>query len=61
VEVYLAALREVGQEIDTELIELAGRKIGPCIACSICRQGLSRMYVTAAPRTTESRECRNHE
>ena len=38
--VCLAAAREVGDKIDTELIELADKKIGPCIACDICRQGL---------------------
>ena len=40
-EVCLAASREVDETIDTELIELADRKIGPCIACNICKQGLA--------------------
>jgi multimeric flavodoxin WrbA len=38
--VCLAAARDVDDMIDTELIELADKKIGPCIACDICRQGL---------------------
>ena len=38
--VSLAAARDVDERIDTERIELAGRKVGPCIACDICRQGL---------------------
>jgi len=36
----LAAAREVDEKIDTKLIELAGKKIGPCIACNICKQDL---------------------
>ncbi|MCK4602767.1 MAG: flavodoxin family protein, partial [Phycisphaerae bacterium] len=36
-----AAAREVDETIDTELIELADRKIGPCIACNICKQYLA--------------------
>jgi len=39
-EICLAAAREVDEKIDTKLIELAGKKIGPCIACSICKQDL---------------------
>lgn len=39
-EVCLAAARGVDEKIDTQLIELAGQKIGPCIACNICKQGL---------------------
>jgi len=39
-EVCLAAAREVDERIDTERIELAGKKIGPCIACDSCRHGL---------------------
>ncbi|MEA2064627.1 MAG: flavodoxin family protein [Gemmatimonadota bacterium] len=36
-EVCLAAAS--GDGIETELIELAGKEIGPCIACNICKQG----------------------
>ena len=39
-EVCLAAAREVDEKIDTELVELAGMTIGPCIACNICKEGL---------------------
>ena len=39
-EVCLAVAREVDEKIDTALIELADKKIGHCIACSICKQGL---------------------
>jgi len=39
-ETCLAAAREVNDEIETELIELAGKNVGPCIACNICKQGL---------------------
>jgi len=39
-EVCLAAAREVDEKIDTELIDLADMKIGPCIACNICKQDL---------------------
>ena len=39
-QVCLAAAREVDETIDTELIELADRKIGPCIVCNICKQDL---------------------
>jgi len=39
-EVCLAAARDVDETIETKLIELADKKIGPCIACNICKQGL---------------------
>ncbi|MCK4602436.1 MAG: flavodoxin family protein [Phycisphaerae bacterium] len=39
-EVCLAAAREVDERIDTELIELADKRIAPCIACNICKEGL---------------------
>ena len=39
-EVCLAAAREVDERIATELIELADKRIGPCIACNICKQDL---------------------
>jgi len=39
-EVCLAAAREVDERIDTELVELAGKTIAPCIACNICSEGL---------------------
>jgi len=39
--VCLAATREVDEAIDTELVELAGKKIGPCIACNICKEELT--------------------
>jgi len=39
-EICLAEAGKVDQRIDTELIELAGRQISPCIACNICKEGL---------------------
>ena len=39
-EICLAAAREVDKKIDPKLIELADKKIGPCIACNICKEGL---------------------
>lgn len=39
-EMCLAAAREVDEKIDTKLIELAGKKIGPCIACNTCKHDL---------------------
>lgn len=39
-EICLAAAREVDERIDTELIELANKTVGPCFACDICKQGL---------------------
>ena len=39
-EVCLAAAREVHEKIGTELVELADKKIGHCIACNICKQDL---------------------
>ena len=38
--VCLDAAKEVSRRVETQLIELAGRKIGPCTACGICKQGL---------------------
>ena len=35
----LAAAEEVGG-VTTRLIELAGKTIGPCLACGICKEGL---------------------
>ena len=40
-EVCLAAVRGVGERIETELIELAGKRVDPCIACNVCRQDLT--------------------
>jgi len=40
-EICFAAAREADNNIETELIELAGRKISPCIACGTCKQGLT--------------------
>ncbi len=36
----LDAAEEADQQVDVELIELAGRKIGPCTACGVCKEGL---------------------
>jgi multimeric flavodoxin WrbA len=36
----LSAASESVPGVETELIELAGRTIGPCTACGICKQGL---------------------
>lgn len=38
--VCLDAAKDVSHRVETQLIELAGRKIGPCTACGICKQGL---------------------
>jgi len=38
--VCLDAIKEASPKVKTQLIELAGRKIGPCTACGICKQGL---------------------
>lgn len=35
-----AAGKEARGRVETQLIELAGKKIGPCTACDICKQGL---------------------
>ncbi len=35
----LAAARETGG-VTTRLIELAGKTVGPCLACGICKEGL---------------------
>jgi multimeric flavodoxin WrbA len=37
----LGAAREAVPEVETQLVELAGRKIGPCTACGMCREGLA--------------------
>jgi multimeric flavodoxin WrbA len=37
----LDAAKEASPKVETQLIELAGRKIGPCTACGICREGLT--------------------
>ena len=39
-EVCLDAAGNVDARIGTELIELADHKVGPCIACNKCKQGL---------------------
>jgi len=39
-EVCLTAAREVDEKITTEIIELAGRRIDPCVACNICTKDL---------------------
>jgi multimeric flavodoxin WrbA len=39
-EACLASAYEVDDTIETVLVELADKKIGPCIACNICKQGL---------------------
>jgi len=39
-QVCLKAAEAVGGEIETHLIELAGKNIGPCTACGVCKQGL---------------------
>ena len=36
----LTAAREADRRIATELIELADRKVAPCIDCNVCKQGL---------------------
>lgn len=38
--VCLDAAKEVSPQIEVPLIELADKKIGPCTACGICKQGL---------------------
>lgn len=39
-EVCLDAAKETSPQVEVQLIELAGRKIGPCTACGICKKGL---------------------
>ena len=39
-QVCLEAAKEAVPQIEVQLIELAGKKIGPCTACSICKKGL---------------------
>jgi len=39
-QVCLEAARQASPQVEVQLIELAGKKIGPCTACGICRQGL---------------------
>ena len=39
-EICLAAAREVDEKITVEIIELAGKRIDPCIACNICTKDL---------------------
>ena len=39
-QVCLEAAGAVSPQVEVELIELAGRKVGPCTACDICKQGL---------------------
>ena len=36
--VCLDAAREASPQVEVQLIELAGKKIGPCTACGICKQ-----------------------
>jgi multimeric flavodoxin WrbA len=38
--VCLDAAKDAGSQVEVQLIELAGKTIGPCMACNICRQGL---------------------
>ena len=38
--VCLAAAKKAVPQIEVQLIEPAGKKIGPCTACGICKQGL---------------------
>ena len=40
-EVCLTAAREVDEKITVEIIELAGKRIDPCIACDICKEELT--------------------
>jgi len=39
-EICLTAAREVDESITAEIIELAGRRIDPCVACNICTKDL---------------------
>ena len=39
-EACLAAAKEPSLQVEVQLIELAGKKIGPCTACGICKKGL---------------------
>ncbi len=36
----LDAAEQAAPRVETQLIELAGKKIGPCTACNICKKGL---------------------
>jgi len=40
-EAALAAACEAGEGINTQLIELAEKKVGPCIACDVCKHDLT--------------------
>jgi len=39
-QVCLEAAKQTNPQVEVQLIELAGKKIGPCTACGICKQGL---------------------
>ena len=39
-DICLTAAREVDEKITAEIIELAGKRIDPCIACNICTKDL---------------------
>jgi multimeric flavodoxin WrbA len=39
-QVCLETAKEAVSQIDVQLIELAGKKIGPCTDCGICKKGL---------------------
>jgi len=39
-EACLSAASDTDERIETQLVELAGKRIGPCTACNICKQGL---------------------
>ena len=39
-QVCLAAAKESASQIETQLFELADKRVGPCTACDICKQGL---------------------
>jgi len=39
-EACLGAAEAADERVETKLVELAGRKVGPCTACGICKKGL---------------------
>jgi len=40
-QVCLAAAEEVSDQIETCILELAGRDVKPCVACGTCKEGLT--------------------
>ncbi len=39
-EACLQSAQETDERVEVKLVELAGKKIGPCTACGVCKKGL---------------------